>query len=284
MTSVPGPVLAEVIDALELTAHLLAGSHEEPLYLGEPNAGHFRYHAPTSQVMQILKAVRVVSGLRAAVHMASVAHFQEGAVVLRSVHDALQDIQVLDEAHFSQDGWKEYQQRLVNEFYQDDVLRLQRTLKGEDKGVPRVPRRKKLAAIERRLAPAAAGYPVRSALEGLSRSLMATPTVVMRRSWRCTVLRGKGGRFHMSGIRNPERLRSFLHWTAQFAHPALNAFTQLLRDTGHADEGDRLTALRKRLEVSDEDPQEERESSEGVAEKAPIPQTQSVAQALDARR
>ena len=259
MTSVPGPVLAEVIDALELTAHLLAGSHEEPLYLGEPNAGHFRYHAPTSQVMQILKAVRVVSGLRAAVHMASVAHFQEGAVVLRSVHDALQDIQVLDEAHFSQDGWKEYQQRLVNEFYQDDVLRLQRTLKGEDKGVPRVPRRKKLAAIERRLAPAAAGYPVRSALEGLSLILDGYTHSGYAQIMEMYSASREGGRFHMSGIRNPERLRSFLHWTAQFAHPALNAFTQLLRDTGHADEGDRLTALRKRLEVSDEYPQEERE-------------------------
>lgn len=105
---------------------------------------------------------------------------------------------------------------------------------------------------------------MRSALEGLSLILDGYTHSGYAQIMEMYSASPQGGQFHMSGIWNPERLRLFLHWTAQFAHPALNAFTQLLRDTGHPDEGDQLMALRKRLEASDEYPRDKPESSEGV--------------------
>jgi len=252
--AVPGPVLNEVIESLEAAVHRLVRSIDPPLYLGEVGRGHFRYARRDSHLMQILKAVRVVSGLRAAVHLIRAGHLQETAVVLRSVHDALQDIQVLDEAHFSESGAKEYQQRLVDEFFQDDVERLRATLGGEDKGIPRVPRRKKLAAIERRLAPAAGGYPVRSALEGVALLLDGYTHCGYAQVMELYSASPHREAFHMDGVFEPGRVQTTVLWTAQFAHPALNAFAVLLRDAKLPEEAERLIQLRRKLEASDEYP------------------------------
>lgn len=252
--TIPGPVLNEVIESLEAAVHCLARAIDAPLYLGEVGRGHFRYAKRNSQLMQILKAVRVVSGLRATVHLIRVGHLQEAAVVLRSVQDALQDMQVLDEAHFSESGAKEYQQRLVDEFFQDDFQRLKATLAGEDKGIPRVPRKKKLAAIERRLAPAAGGYPIRAALEGVALGLDGYTHCGYAQVMELYSASREREGFHIRGVFEPGRVRTAVLWAAQFAHPALNALAGLLRDAKLSEDADTLIELRRKLEASEEYP------------------------------
>jgi len=252
--TIPGSVVNEAIEALEVAVHRLARAIDRPLYLGEPGRGHFRYAKRNSQVMQILKAVRIVSGLRATVHLVRVGHLQEAAVVLRSVQDALQDIQVVDEAHFNESGAKEYQQRLVDEFFEDDVERLQATLAGEDKRVPRVPRKKKLAAIERRLAPAAAGYPIRAALEGVALGLDGYTHCGYAQVMELYSASREREGFNIRGVFEPGRVRTAILWTAQFVHPALNVLAGLLRDAKLPDDAETLLHLRRKLEASEEYP------------------------------
>lgn len=254
MTAIPGPVVVRVLVALEEAVHLLVRSIDRPLYIGVPGRGYIRYSVRNSQVMQVLKAVRVVSGLRAALHLIRVGHLQEAAVVLRSVHDALQDIQVLDEAHFSETAAKEYQKRLVNEFFQDDFERLASTVKGEDQAISRVPRRKKLAAIDRQLSQAGDGSSLRPELDGVALVLDGYTHGGYGQIMELYSASERAEGFHMHGVFEPGRVQSFVHWTAQFAHPALNRMAQLLRDTRHPDEAMKLIALRKDLEASDEYP------------------------------
>ena len=137
-----GPILVEALEALEDGVTMLSVSVGKPIYAGERG---YRYTNRNSRLLQVLKAVRVVSGLRAALHLLDLGHAQEAAALLRSVNDALYDIWALHEAHYSEDGAKAYQQRMVDEFFgSDDHDRIAARMAREKVGVPRVGLRRRL--------------------------------------------------------------------------------------------------------------------------------------------
>ena len=193
---------------LDRAVQRIAQHLPRPRLLGSSGREGWRYEAPNSYVMQILKLVRVTSGLYAGLHLVSVRHLQEACVVLRSVDEAIRDVNVLDEAHHNPDP-TEYQQRMVDEFFEDDAERFNAVVAGGPSKVSRVPKKKKLAASERRLRPAAGGEPVRQMMEGISLVLDGYTHCAYAQ----TMELYDGTRYHLSGVDDSTRaadLRSFI--------------------------------------------------------------------------
>jgi hypothetical protein len=204
-------------------------------------------------VLQVLKAVRVVSGLHAAIHLVNLGFHQECAVLLRAVSEALQDIDVVDEAHYSKNGPTQYQQQLVDEFFSDDdVQRLKTILAGNGKPIPRVSRRKKRAAVERLLSAVPAAKPVRPALDAVDAVLDGYVHCGYAQIMELYSASPTREGFHLRGISSAERHALMAAWVPRFVHPALNAVVRLLRDAKYSGEADELIELRKRFEASSE--------------------------------
>lgn len=245
-----GPILIEAIEALEDGVAMLVTSAGKPLYAGKRG---YRYAKKDSRLMQILKAVRVASGLRAVLHLLDVGHAQEAGVLLRSVNDALNDIWVLDEAHYSADGPKAYQQRMVDQFFgSDDFDRFVARVAGDKVGISRVGRKQKFAAIERQMRPYAGDGDPRTWSEAIVLALDGYE---------------HAGYTHIMEMYDPDveafRMRGELsHWVPVFvrhcallASPALNWVASMLRDLEgeHArSKADEIKELRMRLEASPE--------------------------------
>jgi len=253
MAIFPGPVLAEALNELERAVDALSRQFQRPLYLGEPSRGRFRYVKPNSQVLQVLKAVRVVSGFHAAIHLAVCGHHQEAAVVLRSVDEALQDIDVLDEAHHNPAEATAYQQRLVDEFFaSDDAERVDAMLAGSARPVPRVPRKKKRATIEQRLSKVSPGKWIRPGLDTIDAVLDGYVHCGYSQIMELYSASPYWEGFHMQGLQDPGRLAMMAAWVPRFVYHALNAVARLLRDAKLSADAERLVALRDRLETSPE--------------------------------
>ncbi len=251
MAGFPGPLLREALGSLETAVDRLAHHLPPPLFLREPTRGQFRYAHRTSQVMQVLKAVRVVSGLNAAVHLIRVGHHQEAAVVFRSVDEALQDIDVLDEAHHSESGAKTYQQQLVEEFFaSDDAGRVDAILSGTAQPVPRVSRKKKRAAVERRLSAVPSTINVRAGLDAIDAVLDGYVHSGYSQVMELYSASSAGEGFFMRGVQDAGRQAMMAAWTPRFVVHALNSVARLLRDAQLGTDAERLIEIRQRLETS----------------------------------
>lgn len=251
----PGPLVAEALDALESTIDTLVALRPRPTFEGEPGRGQFRFEPRDSQLVQILKGVRVVSGLRAATHLIAARHLQEASCILRVVADALRDIDVLDEAHQSGDA-KAYHQAMVDQFFaSDDSARIREAGTGSLKPLPRVGRKKKHASLQRMFETVAPGRNFVSDLEKIDAVLDGYVHSGYAQSLELYSSTGRTGRFHMRGISSPERLTQVARWAAMFVHHALNTVAKIAIDAGLANRREKLVDVRKRLEVSAEYPQ-----------------------------
>ena len=255
MTGFPGPILRQALEVLEIAVDRLTHQVPAPLFVGEPRRGHFRYAHRNSQVMQILKAVRVISGFHAAIHLIHVGHHQDTAVIMRSVDEALQDIDVLDEAHHSEGGTTAYQQQLVEEFFaSDDAARVKDILSGTAKPVPRVSRKKKRAAVERRLSAVPSTINIRVALDAIDAVLDGYVHTGYSQVMELYSASPTGERFHMRGVHDPGRQALMAAWIPRFVVHALNSVARLLQDAKLGSNADQLIEVRKRLETSAEHP------------------------------
>jgi hypothetical protein len=220
---------------------------------GQSTTGHFRYAAGDSHVFQVLKSVCVVSGLHAAIPLVQLGFHQECAAVLRSVSEALQDIDVVDEAHYSESGPTEYQQQLVDEFFSnDDAQRVQEIAAGKVTPIRRVSRKKKRAAVERLLSVVPTKEPLRPALDAVDAMLDGYVHCGYAQVMQLYSASAAREGFHMRGISSRERHALMAAWVPRFVHHALNAIARLLRDAKHPEDADKVIELRKRIESSSE--------------------------------
>jgi len=89
------------VDLLERAATALAAKLGVPLFISEHGKSHFVVPRKDSFTVQVLKAVRVVSGLRASATLLRDGFVQEAIVVFRTIDDFLKEIMFLEEAHVS---------------------------------------------------------------------------------------------------------------------------------------------------------------------------------------
>lgn len=250
----PGPILKESLDALDAGINILTGQMPKPLYLAGPPRFRYVKADENSQLLQILKAVAVASGLHAVVHLIQVGHHFEANVLLRTVSDALCDVAVLDEAHHNPGG-ATTAQKMVSEFFAtDDMSRVQDLLKGTADPVPRVGRRKKYAALERHLAEISTPEPVRPLIEASDAVLDGFTHSGYGQIMDLYCAGPDFDGFRLRGIKDPERAALTEGFSALFVHRALNYIASLLKEVKRDADAARLIELRNRLECSSEYP------------------------------
>lgn len=244
-----GPIVAESIDRLETAVGILTRHIERPLFIAEEDRPRFRFATRNSQVIQVLKAVRVVSGFHAYVHLLGGGFTQEAGVIIRSVYECLEDIQFLDEAQSSSaptSGQREFQDNFFAEgdFVVDDFLA------GRVEPHKRATRREKRAAVARLLGTFSSPEITRRRLEAIAGGLdgyvhAAYPHIMELYS---ATTQNEG--FHMRGM--PQRIDEMVRYLASIVHLALNCVAKLLLDTNYHREADELLDIRKKLETSRE--------------------------------
>jgi len=245
-----GPIVSESIERLEVGVDLLTRQLKRPLFIADDRP-RFRFVSRTSQVVQILKAVRVVSGFHAYVSLATAGFVQEAFVVLRSVYECLEDIEFLDEAHTSGNPTAG-QKQLVETFFAEGDHTVDDFLAGRATPRPRTTRREKRAAVTRLLGGFSNPERVRRILEAIANGLDGYVHAAYPH-----IMEMYGGtppeeRFHMRGMSVRERTDLAVRYLALLVHQALNNIAKLLIDTGNLDDANKLLDLRRRLEVSAE--------------------------------
>src|SRR5258705_8396779 len=97
--NVPTAQVVQDISLLEQAANALMPKLGKPLYIPEVGKGHFVVARKDSFAVQSLKAVRVVSGLRACARLLGGGFVQEAMTIFRTIDDFLKEIMFLEEAH-----------------------------------------------------------------------------------------------------------------------------------------------------------------------------------------
>ena len=96
------PVTNALIDRLPAWLRELASIHPDPVQV--PASDHdfrWEYPAPSVEVVQTAKAVRMVSGIRAALLLAELGHTTESGTILRTVSDFASEIVFLAEGQLA---------------------------------------------------------------------------------------------------------------------------------------------------------------------------------------
>jgi hypothetical protein len=110
------PVTRQVIDELDEPVQKMAALLPPPLQ--EPVPGGFRWRHPvrTAEVVQVAKAVRMVTGIRAALRLADEGWTTECCTLLRTVSDFASEILFLDEG-LLEDRFVASQQKFIDQFF-----------------------------------------------------------------------------------------------------------------------------------------------------------------------
>jgi hypothetical protein len=238
--------------ALEDAVHSLVRRLDPPMFI-QGELRRYLYAKRTSQHIQILKAVRIVSGLYAAVVLIRTGFTQEAGVIFRTIDEFVGDIDFLDEAHLTEPN--EAQKRFVEEFFAQDLRTTEEMMEGTPK-VDRVPQKKKRASEARTLGAFENVDTMRRRLEATDDVLSgyvhgSYPNIMQMYGGTDT---GMNEGFHMHGMLGTPRVEEFQLWLGMFVHPALNTVAMLLHDVRDLERKDKLIDIRNRLEASDEYP------------------------------
>lgn len=246
----PGPIVLEALAALEDAVHALVRPLDPPAFLAD-GPPRFRFASPTSQHIQILKAVRVVSGLHAAVVLVKQGFTQEAGVLFRTINEFIEEIWFLDEAHYSTPN--QAQLDFMRQFFSRDTRTTEEMREATPKAA-RVLARKKRASAGRTL------------------GQFDTPEKIMRRSeaiddvmssyvhgeYPCIMelfegsLDGTPGRFRMRGMLDTPTVPVFTHWVSLLTHAALTTVAKMLHDARDLERKAALVDIRNRFSRSDE--------------------------------
>ena len=112
-------IMRDAIRMLEATVKPFTMNLGTPLFIVEEGKERFRYPNPSSLHLQVLKAVRIVSGLKASLCLLDKGYVQEIGVLLRTVDDFIDEIIFVQEAHTTGTPTAD-QKRFINNFFEDD--------------------------------------------------------------------------------------------------------------------------------------------------------------------
>lgn len=248
----PGPIVRESLAALEEAVHSLVRRLRSPLLVVGQHQ-RFRFPDRTSQHIQILKAVRIVSGLHASLALIEAGYTQEAGVLFRTIHEFLQEILFLHEAHYNAPN--EVQKQFIEQFFAKDLRTTEQMMAGTPT-VSRVGARKKRASVTRLLGEFDNAELVRRRMEAIDDQLSGYvhgeyPQIMDMYEGTAN---GTGERFCMRGMVGTSHVEQFQRWFSVHLHPVLNGVGMILHDVGDIECKDKLLDIRNRLEESDEYP------------------------------
>jgi hypothetical protein len=250
----PGPIVREALAALEEAVQSLAARLGPPLQI--EGRRRFRYLNPTSQHVQILKAVRMVSGLHASAVLVRFGFAQEVGVLFRTIEEFAKDISFLDEAHYGTPN--QAQRDFVEQFFARDNRTTEEMMAGT-RQPPRVPAKKKRASEARTLGQFDSVDGVRRRIDAIDDVLSGYVHGEYPHTMELYVgtADGSGERFLMKGMLGTPRVPEVERWFSMFVQLALNAVAKLLHDVRDLERKAVLIDIRKRLEASNEYPSAE---------------------------
>ena len=111
------PLIREIIANLDQPLNILTTALPNPEKVKQPDDG-FRWSYPiqTAEVVQIAKAVRMISGIRAAIRLADSGFITECYTILRTVSDFSNEITFLAEGMIN-GSFNSSQQKFIDQFF-----------------------------------------------------------------------------------------------------------------------------------------------------------------------
>ncbi len=239
--------LTEALSTLEEGIQRLTVQVGRPLYILDGNKVPYRY-PPSSQHVQFLYAVRVVSGLNSCVSLLASGYVQETGVLLRTIDEFIMIIMFIEEAHISGSP-NEAQKKFVEGFFSEKRESME-TLQEHKKSGGHVPR-KKMHASEGRLMgefaePAETQASVRMVYDTLSEYVHGSHLIIME------MYDPQKERFRLQGMLGTPRIEGSSNQLAIYRHRALNTIAILSRRWNDEQFADVLRQTRKDLEASSE--------------------------------
>jgi|GEM_PF-609701 len=243
-------ILANIIDLLGMSVSMMEQLIEKPEFVdaGTPNK-RFRFKNPTPQILQVLKCVRVVSGLRASVVLLVNDYTTEMAVLFRTIDDFLADIAFVDEIiEKGLENVTTAQKRYLEQYFVDDKRSTEELLENRAKINYNELRQKVQASQARTLGgddPHHVKTMVRAIDDGFSGFVHGNYSSVMEMYGGDTL---EEACFHTDGV--PVRFSEHRHQLGLSVHLALNMFLKVAFNLGHEPLAFQLRELRRQFEES----------------------------------
>lgn len=249
----PQPDIAEVqrialirdaIIVLEAGLETMVARIGRPIFIPEPSVQRFEYPGQDARVLQVLKCVRIVSGLNAAVVLLRSGYTTEVGVLFRTIDDAI------DEIVFVQDGVENAEtsdhRRFVEQFFTFET-RTGEEMVADTTQRSQVPRRRIQAAQGRILNPE---NPHR--MRQLARAVDNVYSGFVHNSYQSAMelYEGSTERFRVRGMWDTPRIPVYRKELANYTHRALNTLSEVAFHLGLTDVFQRLRGTRQALEVS----------------------------------
>lgn len=223
---------------------------DKPIYIPEgTTTGRFKYPTPSPQVLIVLKAARVVSGLNALAGLLEIGHTVEMGVIIRTVDDFLAEIMFVEEAVRTGTPTAD-QRRFIEEFFAGETFSLEEKMATYGKDVARVSRQKVQASEARVLGEHAPAGPDR--VRRIVGTVDAAYSEYVHGSYAATMelyVGGEGEGFMLHGTFGSPHIKTFLGELARYVYRSLNIFAKiaLLRGFGLNELAVKLVVIRKSL-------------------------------------
>src|SRR3989338_5412620 len=242
--------LENLILTLEKAVDRFSTALGKPMIILEEGKERCRYSDPDSRHLQLLKAVRIVSGLNASIVLLRKGYTQEVGVIFRTLEEFINDIEYIQEAHLSTKPTSDHQKYLAHYF--EEGLETGEEMMKKEQGTWRLSRKKVYASLARFFL-VVADYDRTRRLVGTlekvySKYVHGSYAVVME-LYRGDVSGGNEG-FNMTGMLGSGKVKPFRWTLASFIHKSLNAFAHLAIDMKMQDLLDELIKCRQDLENS----------------------------------
>lgn len=238
--------IEECVNLLEKALSQFIGLFEHPEFIEESGRMCFRYKDINSKLFQVLKCVRIVSGLRASLVLLKEGYVQEVGVLIRIIHEFIHDIEFIQEGHEKGILSKD-QQQMIDLFYS---AKMQSTgdLLSSMKKEPTVGRRKVYPTIARDLKPEnphKIQHTIKAIEEVYSGYVHGSYPHVM------ALYVGGPNCFYVNGMLNTSRISEWIKYLALCVHPAMNSFIGIAQHLNLLDIADELRLQRNKFEQSE---------------------------------
>lgn len=137
-------IMYDVIKLLENAVDRMQVKIGAPLFLPEKGKPRYRYAKEDVIIIQILKAVRIVSGLNASMVLLEKGFIQEIGVLIRTIKEFMTDIDFLQEG-IDNGKFNKQQEKFIKDFFKKDLQTPEELIAEKHSYVPKKKKRASLA-------------------------------------------------------------------------------------------------------------------------------------------
>lgn len=238
--------IQDCISILDKSVNEFTRLFNNPVMVKESGISCYRFENTDSLLFQVLKCIRIVSGLNASVVLIETGYVQEVGVLIRTIHEFIHDIEFIQAGH-EQSFLNEKQQEMVNLFFSASMKTTDDFLSTMKKN-PTVARGKIYPTVARDLSPE---NPHR--IQHTMKAIEETYSGYVHGSYPHVMELYYGGSnsFCLKGMVRTPRTAEWIEYLALCVHPALNVFIGIARYAKLMDTAEELRMMRTKFEESE---------------------------------